>query len=445
MRSCQGKLVWILLAVAGVLLVVAVVAGAIYLVLQRQQAATPGWVDPMGAIAPEEIVPGLALYPLAGASALETVDVAIAGGDLETAYGVLVFSMDLSDGQRIGRLTLLGQRFSEAEKKSRADLCYQQVYDVALISPHLNDPARADALLSCGAGWANLGQQAQALQAYDQAYLLAVQSPYLHRAYRRELLGLLETAYQKLDDSAQAAACRQAISDLDQRTDPQPPASPEPWPDLPMAAEPISSPEVGILEEARRQAAYALLQALAQGAEPPPDLVSRLAQTLAEEDAAKLSLYQQELEATTQLSRRINVHWHLIHWLTLKYQVASRGLGLSVVPQWESQLTEIQSALSKAYEGLFFDYEDLVTVLPDVSLLGPGSYTARRQMILAGRLGQYPNYPAEQMANKLQDAVTGLLAAGSREQLYLAVAEEDGGLRFYLSPADQYGLPAQLP
>ncbi len=86
-----------------------------------------------------------------------------------------------------------------------------------------------------------------------------------------------------------------------------------------------------------------------------------------------------------------------------------------------------------------------MTSLPDVSLMGPGSYQARRQVILAGRLGQYPNYPAEQMANKLQDAVTDLIAAGSREQLYLDVAVEDGGLHFYLSPADRYGLPAQTP
>jgi hypothetical protein len=445
MRSCQGRLVWILLAAVVVLLVIAVVAGAIYFVLQRQQEGRTGWLDPISGIVPDEIVPELALYPLAGASDLETIDVALANGDLETAYAALVFSMDLSDVQRIGRLTLLGQHFAEVEKPKRADLCYQQIYDVALISPRLNDPARADALLSSGAGWAGLGQEAQALNAYDQVYVLAVQSPFLQMAHRRDLLAVLETAYRDLGDADQATACRQAIVGLDQQPNPQPPAAPGLAAELPMGSEPVSSPEVGALEETRRQAAYALLQVLGGGTTPSSDLVGNLAQALRAEDAAKLGLYQQELDATSQSGRRINVHWQQIRWLMFKYQVAARGFGLSLVPEWESQLAEIQSILSKAYEDLFFDYEDFVTALPEASLMGPGSYQARRQLLLAGRLGQYPNYPAEQMANKLQDAVTDLIAAGSREQLYLDVVVESDGLQFYLSPADRYGLPAQSP
>jgi hypothetical protein len=446
MRSCQGRLIWVLLAVVAVLLVVAVVAGAIYFALGRQQAAIGAWQDPVARMVPSEIVPGLALYPLAGASELETIDVAMASDDLETAYAALVFSMDLSDAQRVGRLTLLGKQLAGADRADQADLCYQQIYDLALISPRLTDSVRADALLGSAAGWAELGHKALALNAYDQVYLLAAESPFLQMAQRRDLLSVLETAYRTLDDQEQADNSRQAIIALDQQTGPRPPAVPEPVPDLGIATEPVSSPEVGVLEEDRRQAAYALLQVLPdRESEPPPSLVANLAQVLRAEDAAKLSLYQQQLGATSQLGRRINVDWHLIRWLTLKYQVAARGFGLSLLPEWESDLPEIQSDLSKAYEDLFFDYEDLVTALPDASLMGPGSYLARREVILAGRLGQYPNYPAKQMADKLQDAVANLIAAGSRQQLYLDVAAEDGGLRFYLSPADQYGLPAQSP
>ena len=96
--------------------------------------------------------------------------------------------------------------------------------------------------------------------------------------------------------------------------------------------------------------------------------------------------------------------------------------------------------MSKAHEGLFFDYEDLVTALPDASLIGPSSYQVRRQVILDGRLGRYPNYPAEQLADKLQDAVQGLIASGAVEELYVDVDVRDGQLSFFLSPADEYGL-----
>lgn len=444
MRSCQGRLVWILLAAAVVLLVVAAASAVVYLVLQRQPPTANGQ-DPITAIVPEEIAPDLALYPLAGAAELDTVDAAIASGDLETAYASLVFGLEPTDAQRMGRLILLGGRFAEAEEPDRAALAYEQVHDIAVVSPRLNDPARADALLASGKGWAALGDKARASAAYDQVYLIAVQSPYLQMANRRDLLAALETAYSDLGEAEHAEASRTAITELDQKTSPHPPASSGETPDLPMGETVVSSPEVGALEETRRQAAYALLQSLAEGAEPPAEWVSGLAQALQAEDAAKLDLYRRELEGTTQPGKRIDVGWAMIRWLLLKYKVASRGFGLSIVPEWETQLPEIQSELSKAYEGLFFDYEDLVTSLPEASLLGPGSYQVRRQVIMDGRLGRYPNYPAQQMAEKLQDAARELIASGAVDALYVDVQAEDGGQHFFLSPAQEYGLSSQSP
>jgi hypothetical protein len=441
MRLRRDRLVWILLAVVVFLVVVAAASGAIYLVLRQQRTATVGWQDPVAAIVPDEIAPDLALYPLAGASELETIDAAITNVDLETAFATVVYSLDLSDVQRIGRLILLSRQYTGVGASDKAALGYQQIYDVAVLSPLLNDPARADALLASGKGWAALGQEVRALEAYDQVYVTAIGSPYLQMTHRRNLLSVLEAAYRDLGDRGRAEACRQRIVELDREVNPQPPARPGESPNLPTGREPISSPEVGAVEEARRQATYALLQALPEGAEPPPDLVGSLGQALQAEDAAKLDFYRRQLEETTQLGRRVELHWQVIRWLTLKYRVATQGFGLSLVPDWEAQVADIQSALSKAYEDLFFDYEDLVTGLPEASLVGPGSYEVRRQVILSGRLGQYPNYPEQQLAEKLRDAVSGLIAAGFVDQLYVDVMAEDEGLRFFLSPADQYGTP----
>jgi hypothetical protein len=445
MRSHRNRLIWILLAAAGLLLVVAAVSATIYFVTRQQRARSAEWQDPIAAIAPDAIAPDLALYPLAGASQLDTIDAAIVNGDLELAYAALAFSADLADAQRIGRLILLGERFLEGERPERAALCYQQVYDTAILSPRLNDAARADALFGSAKGWAVLGQERQALDTYDQVYLVAVQSPYLQRANRRDLLVVLEAAYRALGDAEQAEVCQNKIVELDQAPDSKPPPVPGQLPDLPLGDEAVSSPEVGTLEEARRQAAFAVLEALSNGGEPSPILLSSLEEALKAEDQAKVGLYRQELEGATQLGRRIQVHWQMIRWLMLKHQVAAGGLGLSVVPDWEAQSADIQSALSKAYEALFFDYEDMVTVLPEASLVGPGSYQVRREIILAGRLGRYPNYPAESMAEKLQDAVKGLIASGAMDRLYVDAAAEDGTTRFFLSPAEHYALPAQSP
>jgi hypothetical protein len=450
MRSCRRRLIWILLAVVAFLVLVAVVSGVLYLLMQQPVSVVLDWQDPIAGIIPEEIAPEWALYPLWGASELETIDTTISYGELETAYAALVFSLDLSDAQRAGRLILLGSKLAESDYPQRAARAYQQIYDVAVLSPRLNDPARADALLATGKGWAEIEQDAQALNAYDQVYTLAVRSPYLQMAHRRDLLTVLEIAYHDLGDSEMADACRAQIIEWEQGANLPPPARSEEPPELPQGEGVVSSAEVGELEAARRQAAGELVQVLLDGGQPPPELVASLAQALQAEDSAKLALYGQSLEGTTQPGKRIDVHWQLIRWLTIKYQVASRGFGLSIVPEWEAQVTEIQSALSKAYEGLFFDYEDLVTALPDASLMGPGSYQVRRLMTLSGQLGQYPNYPAQQMADKLRDAAMALIAAGAVDQLYVdVVAEEEGlrgdGLRHFLNPADQYAQPAQAP
>jgi hypothetical protein len=437
----RNRLLWVLVALIAFLLFVAVASGIAYLILRQRQEVVGAWQDPIAAVSPDDIAADLAIYPLAGASELETVDAAIANGDLETAHSALVFGLELSDAQRIGRSILLGRRLAEMGEPAKSALVYQMLFDIAVLSPELSDPARADALLAAGKGWADLGHRTQALDAYDQVYLIAVRSPYLQMAHRRELLDELEATYLQLGDEEQALAARQRIIELDQETQPKPPVQPIVAPELPEGAAAVSSPEIGALEEARRQAAYVVLQELSGGGEASAESVNGLAQALQAEDAAKMALYRQELESATQLGQRIEVHWQLIRWLMLKYRVAMRAFGLSLIPEWEAQAAEIQSSLSKAYEDLYFDYEDLVAALPDASLIAPGTYEVRRRVILAGRLGHYANYPAQPLAGKLQDAVGNLIAAGHLEELYVDVAGEDEGLHFFLSPADLYGLP----
>jgi hypothetical protein len=439
MRSVQRRWLWILLAFFALFVFVAAASGAAVLFLRQQRLANEVWREPTSAIVPEEIEADLALYPLAGAADLETLDAAITNGDLETAYAALVYNPDLQDEQRIGRLILLGRRFTDVGIVDKADLSYQQIYEIAILSPVLSDPTRADALLAAGTGWAEVGRSARALEAYDQVYVIAVRSPYLHMAHRRDLLAMLETAYLEVEAPDRAEASRQRIIELDQGTRPQQPQEVGDSPDLRVETEVVSSAEIGAIEEGRRQAAYNLIQTL-DGAEIPPGLVNELALALRAEDTAKLALYRQELETVTQLSRRIGLHLQIIGWLTLKYRVAMLGFGMSLVPEWEEQRADIQSELSKAYEDLYFDYEDLVTGLPDATLIGPGSYQVRRRMVEAGRLGLYPNYPEDQMAAKLRDAASRLIGAGYLADLYVDMEDVGAVLRFFLSPTDEYGL-----
>lgn len=437
---------WILLGLAALLIVVAVGAVAGYLLL-RDRPAQPAaaWQDPITGLIPDKIAPEIALYPLAGASDRDTIDLALDEGQLYTAYATLLYTLDLPDTQRIGRLLDLAGRFQQAEDRSMAGLIYQQAYDLAVLSPETSDPQRGDALLSIGRGWAAVEQDEQAMVAYDQAYVVALGSPFLQTAFRRELLTSLTTACQEIGREQEAAQCRQQLAEMDQRTQPPIPAMAEDPIGLFGSHDPVSSEQIGSLEETRRQAALAVLKAIAEGRDPGQGEGGTLAQALQAEDEAKLALYNQELQATTQPGRRANIHWAQVHWLMTKAKIAAQGFGYSLVPAWEEQSAAIRSELSKAYEALRFDYEDIVTSLPEAALMEPGRYEVWRWLLLAGRQGQYANFPEEQLAGKLQETVGKLIAAGAEAPLYVDVRSDEQGLHYFLSPAPAYGETAGQP
>jgi hypothetical protein len=434
---------WLALVLAVVLALIAVAAIVVYLVLGLNTSLTLVWQDPVTAIEPDKIRPDMALYPMAGSSAVELIDAAIASGDLDTAYAALVLDPDLTDPQRVGRLVRLGAGFAQAGRSDLANVSYQQVYDLAIVSPFLHDPARAEALLAAANGWTDMGREPDALRALDQVYVIALRSPYLQMKYRRDLLTTLERAFNQLDDASRAQTTRQRIIELDQGANPQPPAKAAESPSLPTGQEPVSTPLIGELEEARRQAAYELQQRVAPGQELSSNAVLALSEALQTEDQAKEDFYRAELANEMQLGRRVELHWQLIRWLTTKYRIALRGYGVSLVPAWEERVGEIQSSLSKAYEDLYFDYEDLVATLPEASLVWPGSYDVRRRIIQSGRLGLYPNYPELQLTEKLSERASELIAGGEVLPLYVDWSVDDAGLWYRLSPADEYGQQRQ--
>jgi hypothetical protein len=439
-------LIWILLGLVALLIVVAVGSVAGYLLLSdRPDEAADAWQDPVAGIVPEEVAPDIALYPLAGASDVDTIDLAIDNGQPYTAYAALLQTLDLPDAQRSGRLLDLADRFQQAGNPEMARLALQQAYDIAVLSPELSDPQRADALLSIGRGWAGLKEDERAMTAYDQAYVVALDSPFLQTAFRRELLSSLVTACSELGRDEQAAQCRQQLALMDQRAQPQPPAAAEDPIGLFGSQEPVSSEEIGKLEETRRQAALAVLKSVSEGQQLDQGLAGALSQALQAEDQAKLALYNQELQATTQPGGRASIHWAQLRWLMMKSKVAGKSFGLSLVPAWEAQAAEIRSELSKAYEALRFDYEDIVTSLPDAALMEPGRYEIWRWLLLAGRLGQYPNYGEGQLAGKLQEAAQKQIASGAQAPLYVDVRSEEQGLHYFLSSAAGYGQTAGIP
>ena len=167
--------------------------------------------------------------------------------------------------------------------------------------------------------------------------------------------------------------------------------------------------------------------------------MANLAQALRTEDEARLSFYNTEPAEPPMLLEKVAVAWHKVRWLTIKYQAASGGYGLSLVPEWEAQVAEIQSELSKAYEDLYALHGEQVIALPEADAIDRAWVEVLRQEIEVGQLGLYPNYPEEQLTAKLKEATEKIIAAGQDRSLRVDILYQDNVKVFILTSDEAYG------
>jgi hypothetical protein len=421
-----------------------IVAFGAYFFTSRREISPSAWSDPIAHLETEKVKPALALLPLAGIPSAEAFGQALEGGNLESAYAILVFGLDLSEQERVGSFLLLARRYAEAENATKAKLCYRQASTIATLSPVLSDFTRADAYLQVGYGLANLREQGEAKLNYDQAYTIALYSPYLKKAHQKSILDKLVSAYGAIDENQKGEQVLEQSAALDLEASDS--TEPEPGDKvrtllLGRPKEPTLIPqEVAEAEAARREAAYSLSDYLLSTLKQPPNnLRTNLAQALRTEDEARLSFYNTEPVEPPMLLEKVAVAWHKVRWLTIKYQVASGGYGFSLVPEWEAEAAEIQSDLSKAYEDLYALHGEQVIALPEADTIDQAWVEVLRKEIEVGRLGLYPNYPEEQLAAKLKEATEKLIAGGQDKSLPVDILYQDNVRVFILTNDESYG------
>ncbi len=443
MRSARRWLVVILSSGVAVLALAGVLSLIAFFVLSRQQqSALPGWSDPTEAIVPDEIVAELAVQQLQGTADIDILTQALEKDELETAYAVLVYSTSLTDREKGGSWLLLANRYIEANDRVKAQLCYQQAGTLATLSPDLSDFTRADTYVQIGQGLARLGERGAAKFNYDQAHIVALHSPFLKKRHRRHFLDLLAEAYKDLGETDLAKQCLEQSANLEPISlGTEEPTREEEEPLLGSLGEMPPVPQDVVEAEAtRREAAQRLVARLKIGtAREPTAFVENVGRALQAEDEARQTFYRQQRLQSSSLAGKIALTQAQIEWLTLKYRIARRGYGLSLVPDWEQQLPDIQINLSKAYEDLYSLLGEQVVALPEAKQIDRGWVEVSKRWIEAGRLGLYPNYPESQFVDDLREATLQVIAAQPGESLRVdAVPRQDGGYDFILVPDELY-------
>jgi hypothetical protein len=423
MQSSQRK--WLMTALAaGTVFFVAVGLLSIgsFIVLSKRRSAEPSslqitWEDPFSSVALTQVSPSTGLMGLAGMGDVTAINTALRSDQVDSAYSLLTTGTRLTDEERIGSLLLVGKRYAAANNVAMARLTYRQVILIATLSPALSDFARADAFSQAGEELAKLKQVHEATIALNQARTVALYSAYLKPAHRKLVLDRLVPAYSALGSGREAwdeleIALKPGGKGQISAADPTDSVLGQ------LAKRDVALPQVQSAQTDREEKANALAEYVRdRGGKLSDSLVSGLGAALTVEDAMRQGTYEAGILQATTPADKIALLAGRVHWISLKYAVARRAQGVSLVPAWEEQLSTIQSDLAKARQGLYAYYADQIVTLPDESAIDRAWVELYRDELEMGRLGLYPNYPEQQLLSKLREATLKLMAAGRDQGL----------------------------
>jgi tetratricopeptide (TPR) repeat protein len=413
-RSCLS---WAILGLLVLMVLSGALSGGAYLYLRWAGSSSPG--SPIGQIRPEQVEPSLALASLAGVDDVDLVTASLEEGELDTAYATILFSTQLSDGEHVGNLLMLGQRYETAGDRSNAESCYHQASLISTMSPTLSDLARAHSFVETGEGFASWGRRAEALFNYDQAFALALHSPLIRAPHRAGLLEQLALAYEALGEREKATESRSLRAEILFSTEGSE-TSPGTGAEQPIAnfLTQIPAPTLAMVasyEERRVGAVLDLSEFLAgspSGQAIPEELGTEVTQALVNEDKARSTAYEDELAAASSMVLRIGIAEARADWLLVKYRVALGAYGLQLVPAWSEDVTGIAAELSQARQELHGIYGEQIATFSDATAKNRAWFDILRSEILQGELGTYPEYPAEELISELTEVSTRLIEAG---------------------------------
>lgn len=415
-------LVMVLLTVAGLALL------GTYFALSRQPvAAETAWQDPRMLVDPRAVAPDVAVLTLAGEPDDRIIRAALDGGERETAYATLVYSVLLPDAVRSGQWLILANAY-QAPDPTRAAVAYQAAGDLAALGPMLGDAARADISLQAGRGYTALDKDWLAPLLIAQSENIARFSLTLLPAQRRDILTQVAAAYERAGQSSAAGSIRANLNAysagpgiVGQRAEPLLPTlrGGVVWPTSVVAA--IS---------ARQQAAASLAARwlAAKGADRQA-LADALGAALMQEEAARATFYN--AAGDLPLADSLALLHDRINWLTIKLRVSRAAYGVSFVPTWEAESDEIAAELSAAYTDLINGYGRQLDTLDPAEAV-PARVELLRQGVLWVRLGLFPDTSAEDaLSRQLSEASKDLWARQGGVGLTI-VSQVERGLRLYL-------------
>jgi hypothetical protein len=342
-------------------LLLGVGALAALFIVQTEPETAPA-ISPLSTLPVDQIAPHHALQQLAGDPPEALAYQAIQAGELDLAYLITYFSTEFSDSDRLALWLQLGRRYLARQQIEEGVRAYSFARSTVVLGPTLSFVERSQALLQIADDLLKVEQIDQSREAAIQAKRLAEQTPDILPAQRSQIFETVRQLSRQLSDPAfesevDAAARNPYITPPGVLLTPQ-------WATL---AEPLAvDPTVLESMNLRHQAARALAERIAftGGIDVDPERQT-LATALLNEDQARNAAFQRMLSSGLNLGQQLTLLQEQRHWAALKLRIATRAFGLSILPEWEARVTEMQQELAAANNNLLVVIEALTVAQTD--------------------------------------------------------------------------------
>ncbi len=435
---------FVLLGAAGLLFCFGVAALALNYFGPRSTAVDLSrWRSPQDQVDTTKINPAVAIGILAGVSDDASVDDSLAAGDFEGAYAQIAYGTEFSDANRVGTLLLLGNRYAAGKQTAKAAWMFEYAAFLATVSPLPSDLNRVQSLLEVAQGFKSLNMDAEARAALDQAYLIAEYSFGLPRDTRADVLEQISRAYRNFGVTNLAQQAHQKSMDTVTLTEEDAISL---WrrPFAIQVTDPPENPELVAKLKERVQAARELVDALNLNApltpdNMPEDLIRALGDKLYEEDGLRTDFYTSQYDQAPDASTQLGILRDKLGWLALKYRIARRGFGISLLPEWEEQAQEIAQELNDTYADYFAITEQQAANLEKTEEADRSIEDVIRGAIVAGRWGLYPQYDEPDLRARLHE-ISQVLRDEQVATLRLDSFERGSQVNYLLVPDELYGV-----
>ncbi len=401
--------------------------------LKTEPETAPG-VSPLSTLPVDQIAAHHALVQLAGDPPKALAYQAIQAGELDLAYAIVFFSVELTDSDRLALWLQLGRRYLASERTDQGIQAYNNARSIVVLGPSLNFIERSQALLQITEDLLKVDAIPQALDTAIQAKRLAEQTPDILPAQRSQIFEKLRLFSRQLGDS-------NFDGEIDASARNPYVISPgvlivSRWSTFAeaLATDPAILESISLRQQAAR--AFAERIEITAGIDIDPERQT-LAAALVNEDQVRNAAFQRTLSSGISLGQQFTLLQDRRNWAALKLRIATRAFGISIVPEWETNVTQLQQELSAANNNLLVVVEALTVAQTEPIAQAMLRVETQMWMVQQTELGLVADRTLADLSDQMRFLQVQLTQLGAPLALPIALGDNTSPPGFRLIPFNE--------